>query len=1033
MVLQTQQQLVDLLLATQHLRQSQLLEQQYASRLNQVVSNLLNFRGNQSIERESLTSKLNQTAALHFSQLLLMSTKIVWPPKQDLKLLFKTASVKRIIDLPTTELSLFLQVFCFYFGVELDRELEIAVCLDKYSLQLRSQAQRGVQQDIIHFSWNGPRLLTSWNSGFVDSIKSCFTGLAPSILAGDSKDQPSWLFLQPGTDFPALTVQLDALINKLNPILISFVSATALGSSELLGLHVGRVLIESLRGSPTKADGMSNLILDYCLSIGVLSLEDLCSIYVLKGLCMELKKELPDKYYLLALRLAIQIGGNPIARGSGCHPVLLFLVWRLGLRMRLAGLTQEYEFFDEVFDACLLELSRSKLTGFMDSYADLLSTEVKASLETYSKKAKNPPQDAENTSYLDPSVSDQVVKESSISITVEPKDQGSSVLKDWVNSMRVLSAEESPNLVAKTDAPLIGCPFSHWSSHRWAFKTKSQIAEIASYNTKKPIIKKKVDLDPGVLLKAKQEQEQYIINSLKDNHQLLYWLFENLPCFGPQQRKLWALNSVKLMLGPIEDLFKMEAFILSRELSDVGAILGTNLHAPPDPNDQQRWLSGSNETLGMERRLGITKAAKKEALDSLQKLIASFRVPMSEGSIYSWGSNTAGQLGNSASTEGVTSNLTTKPFTLYYPRTVLPLKNLLIRQVACGHMHTIAQLESGLLMSWGCNQFGKLGLGEGFPRMVPVPAPMTHAPRNTSMISCGNEHSAILTSDGKLFTWGQGEGGLLGHGDCESLSIPKQIHLLDPVKIIQISCGGLHTLALSNSHEVYSWGRGEGGQLGHEPKTIDRTKDGDAFITVPRVIESLQGHKILQITAGEAHSVCLDDHGVVRVWGFSSSGQLGNGASATDDNIFSTDMQVFCPSELKLANHKEVLQVYSGKTSTFIQTSASDVYGCGSNDLHQLGLPQRFSIDENHATQRTEVASPLRIDALGALGTVESLISGSVHSLAVCRTPDASQLLVAWGSNRQGQLGIGKQDPNGCLPTILRRFVGSSIKSVGVF
>lgn len=72
-------------------------------------------------------------------------------------------------------------------------------------------------------------------------------------------------------------------------------------------------------------------------------------------------------------------------------------------------------------------------------------------------------------------------------------------------------------------------------------------------------------------------------------------------------------------------------------------------------------------------------------------------------------------------------------------------------------------------------------------------------------MSCGNEHTGVLF-EGKLYMWGQEEGGILGGNGWE---------------FDDICCGGLHTLAIKDG-DVYSWGRGEGGQLGHKLEHLDK-------------------------------------------------------------------------------------------------------------------------------------------------------------------------------------------------------------------
>lgn len=84
-----------------------------------------------------------------------------------------------------------------------------------------------------------------------------------------------------------------------------------------------------------------------------------------------------------------------------------------------------------------------------------------------------------------------------------------------------------------------------------------------------------------------------------------------------------------------------------------------------------------------------------------------------------------------------------------------------------------------------------------------------------------------------MYTWGQGEGGLLGHGSTTTFNVPKKIVALDSVSVVQIHCGGLHTLALTDEGHVYSWGRGEGGQLGHPVQLLDSSRENELYLCSP--------------------------------------------------------------------------------------------------------------------------------------------------------------------------------------------------------
>jgi alpha-tubulin suppressor-like RCC1 family protein len=72
-------------------------------------------------------------------------------------------------------------------------------------------------------------------------------------------------------------------------------------------------------------------------------------------------------------------------------------------------------------------------------------------------------------------------------------------------------------------------------------------------------------------------------------------------------------------------------------------------------------------------------------------------------------------------------------------------------------------------------------------------------------IDCGGWHTAALTKNGEVFTWGNNGNGKLGHGDKNERTIPTKVASLDGLFIIQISCGDRHTAALTDKGEILTW------------------------------------------------------------------------------------------------------------------------------------------------------------------------------------------------------------------------------------
>ncbi|XP_068967213.1 probable E3 ubiquitin-protein ligase HERC4 [Bombus flavifrons] len=186
------------------------------------------------------------------------------------------------------------------------------------------------------------------------------------------------------------------------------------------------------------------------------------------------------------------------------------------------------------------------------------------------------------------------------------------------------------------------------------------------------------------------------------------------------------------------------------------------------------------------------------------------------GELYSWGSNSEGQLGL-----GVDIRYEIKP------KLINTLAGVPIAFIACGGYHSIAISKSGAIFGWGKNTFGQLGLNDTQNRNLPY---QLQTLRNAKICyaACGEEFSVFLTVDGGVFTCGAGMYGQLGHGSNNNEILPRQVMELMGSTVTQISCGKRHTLALVPSQgRVYAWGLGGAGQLGN---------NSTRSITTPQVV-----------------------------------------------------------------------------------------------------------------------------------------------------------------------------------------------------
>uniref|UniRef100_A0A8C6TYV2 HECT and RLD domain containing E3 ubiquitin protein ligase 3 n=1 Tax=Neogobius melanostomus TaxID=47308 RepID=A0A8C6TYV2_9GOBI len=279
---------------------------------------------------------------------------------------------------------------------------------------------------------------------------------------------------------------------------------------------------------------------------------------------------------------------------------------------------------------------------------------------------------------------------------------------------------------------------------------------------------------------------------------------------------------------------------------------------------------------------------------------------LQDGSVYTCGSNSCGQLGHD------------KPGTS--PELVGALDTQKISSISCGQAHSLAVNEQGQVFAWGAGDGGQLGLGS-IETTVRIPRLVKRlCDHRISQVMCGNQHCIALSRDGQLFTWGQNTSGQLGLGKGEpSKLFPQPLKSLAGIPLAQITAGGDHSFALSLSGAVFGWGKNRAGQLGLNDKQ-DRA--------VPCHIKFLRSQKVVYISCGEEHTAALTKDGGLFTFGDGSWGQLGHG---------STNNELLPRRVLELMG-TEVSQIACGRhhTLAFVPSSGL-VYAFGCNNFGQLG------------------------------------------------------------------------------------------------
>jgi len=226
-----------------------------------------------------------------------------------------------------------------------------------------------------------------------------------------------------------------------------------------------------------------------------------------------------------------------------------------------------------------------------------------------------------------------------------------------------------------------------------------------------------------------------------------------------------------------------------------------------------------------------------------------------QGEVLTWGVGDEGLLGYD---DSYGSQFT--------PKKVEALAGIVIVDVACGEDHTCAVTSTGSILTWGKGI--QTGHGEDIIVVLPRLLEDLSSKGGVVSVSANRYHTACVTKNGEVCTFGNGDYGMLGHGDERNHQTPKHVEALVGKKSKIVSCGCEDTAVCTEDGEVYTFGQGMYGQLGHG----DRENQ-----TSPALVQALAGKCITQLQCGWHHTMALTSSGFLFSWGSSEYGALGHG------------------------------------------------------------------------------------------------------------------------------------------------------------
>lgn len=347
---------------------------------------------------------------------------------------------------------------------------------------------------------------------------------------------------------------------------------------------------------------------------------------------------------------------------------------------------------------------------------------------------------------------------------------------------------------------------------------------------------------------------------------------------------------------------------------------------------------GANDFNQCGRDSNLHNLGRVEGNLKAQKVIqvcagASHSVVLTQAhEVMTWGTNEKGQLGRGDVSEQASKE----------PKIVktLAIGCHSIIQVACGSDHTLVLTNAGLVGVWGSNSYGQLGIGlsvshANLPEFITCLKGIPIA-----QVAAGGNHSFVLSKSGAIYGWGRNTFGQLGVNDNKDHELPRQCRPMRTQRIKYICCGENHTACLTLDGRVFTFGSGSYGQLGHNSYNNE---------VLPKQVLELSGSVVSQIACGRGHTLAyVPRSGTLYAFGLGGSGQLGltqtnncNSPFAVKGMFSPGSRPDASPSSMQVDSsgpNLRVRSIYAGGDHSFLVAQDADV--CESDD-HRVDDPSK--------------------------------------------------------------------------------------------
>ncbi|KAG2273197.1 hypothetical protein Bca52824_067752 [Brassica carinata] len=304
-----------------------------------------------------------------------------------------------------------------------------------------------------------------------------------------------------------------------------------------------------------------------------------------------------------------------------------------------------------------------------------------------------------------------------------------------------------------------------------------------------------------------------------------------------------------------------------------------------------------------------------------------------------------------------------------------------------GEKHSSVATE---VFSWGNGANYQLGTGNQDVQKLPGRVDSLHGCFIKS-VSAAKFHSVAISSHGEVYTWGFGRGGRLGHpefdihsGQAAVITPRKVISGLGSRRVKAVAAAKHHTVIATETGDVLTWGSNREGQLGYTSVDTQAT---------PRKVTSLKA-KIVAVSAANKHTAVVSDCGEVFTWGCNKEGQLGYGTSNSASNYFPRLVDYLKGKVFTAISSAKYHTLVLRRRRVFLSFFCGQVYTWG----HRLVTPRRVVVSRNLKKAGNTLLNfhrrrPLRVTAIAA---------GMVHSMALAED-GALFYWVSSDSNLKGQ------------------------------